>query len=250
MQTKGLPFSLYRTHRSLSMQGSYAAASDIGAHHAAAWLIKLDLLGAFPNFQDKAKALITYPRVRLGNDNLGLCKLPWVDVFNPDSEKMVNTDIYINPASQEIYADFYNGMLGTDMTWQEIFAQTDRDINLQRVMNAMVYGKDTGKQDWIPDRAIGPTDDALYDAERNYNDAEVAKTQGKTLADIQNMKTKEKRGVLMSHRKTQLTELIRTYYDERGWSASGIPTPETLKQIGLWEFLTDETKTGLAEIAG
>ncbi|MEI6306414.1 MAG: aldehyde ferredoxin oxidoreductase C-terminal domain-containing protein, partial [Deltaproteobacteria bacterium] len=40
MQTKGLPFSHYRTHRSLSMQGSYAAASDIGAHHAAAWLIK------------------------------------------------------------------------------------------------------------------------------------------------------------------------------------------------------------------
>ncbi|HUH65929.1 MAG TPA: aldehyde ferredoxin oxidoreductase C-terminal domain-containing protein, partial [Syntrophales bacterium] len=72
MQTKGLPFSLYRTHRSLSMQASYAAASDIGAHHAAAWLIKADLLGAFPTFADKAKALITYPRVRLGNDNLGL----------------------------------------------------------------------------------------------------------------------------------------------------------------------------------
>jgi len=31
MHTKGLPFSLYRTHRSLSMQASYAAASDIGA---------------------------------------------------------------------------------------------------------------------------------------------------------------------------------------------------------------------------
>ena len=81
MQTKGLPFSLYRTHRSLSMQASYAAASDIGAHHAAAWLVKVDLLGAFPSFEDKARALITYPRVRLGNDNLGLCKLPWVDVF-------------------------------------------------------------------------------------------------------------------------------------------------------------------------
>ena len=72
MQTKGLPFSLYRTHRSLSMQASYAAASDIGAHHAAAWLVKVDLLGAFPTFEAKAKALITYPRVRLGNDNLGL----------------------------------------------------------------------------------------------------------------------------------------------------------------------------------
>ncbi|MEK7374043.1 MAG: aldehyde ferredoxin oxidoreductase C-terminal domain-containing protein, partial [Thermodesulfobacteriota bacterium] len=170
MQTKGLPFSLYRTHRSLSMQGSYAAASDIGAHHAAAWLIKADLLGAFPTLQDKARALITYPRVRLGNDNLGLCKLPWVDVFNPESEKVKDTDKFINPASQELYADFYNGMLGTDLTWEQIFAQTDRDINLQRVMNVLVYGGETGKNDWIPERAIGPLDDDLYDAEKYYND--------------------------------------------------------------------------------
>ena len=116
MQAKGLPFTFYRTHRSLSMQGSYAAASDIGAHHAAAWLIKADLLGAFPTFEDKARALVTYPRVRLGNDNMGVCKLPWVDVFNPESSTRTGADIYINPASQEIYADFYNGVLGTDLS--------------------------------------------------------------------------------------------------------------------------------------
>ena len=88
---------------------------------------------------------------------------------------MKNTDIYINPASQEIYADFYNGVLGTDLTWEEIFAQTDRDINLQRVMNVMRYGNETGKHDWIPDRAIGPTDDLLYEAEKEYNDRELSK---------------------------------------------------------------------------
>ena len=166
MQTKGMPFSLYRTHRSLSMQASYAAASDIGAHHAAASFIKVDMLGAFATLQDRAKALITYPRVRLGNDNLGLCRLPWVDVFNPDSGNRKNTDIYINPASQEIYADFYNGMLGTNMTWEKIFEQTDRDINLQRVMNMMAYEKKTGEHDWIPDRAIGPTEDRLYEKKK------------------------------------------------------------------------------------
>ncbi|HET6421153.1 MAG TPA: aldehyde ferredoxin oxidoreductase C-terminal domain-containing protein, partial [Geobacteraceae bacterium] len=175
MQTKGLPFSFYRTHRSLSMQASYAAASDIGAHHAAAWLIKVDLLGAFPTFEDKAASLITYPRVRLGNDNMGVCKLPWVDVFNPESARVQNPEMHINPASQEIYAEFFNGMLGTDLTWQEIFEQTDRDINLQRVMNTMLYGRDTGSRDWIPDRAIGPTDNELYEAEGEYNDTEVAK---------------------------------------------------------------------------
>jgi aldehyde:ferredoxin oxidoreductase len=248
MQTKGLPFSLYRTHRSLSMQGSYAAASDIGAHHAAAWLIKIDLLGAFPTMEEKATALVMYPRVRLGNDNLGLCKLPWVDVFNPESAKMKDTDIYINPASQEIYADFYNGMLGTKMTWQEIFAQTDRDINLQRVMNIMVYGTETAGHDQIPDRAVGPTDDLLYDAEKEDNDRELAGVLEKPLAEVQDMPAAEKRELLMSRRKGQLRELVRTYYRVRGWNEEGIPTPETLKRIGLWEFLNGETRARITEM--
>ena len=248
MQAKGLPFSLYRTHRSLCMQASYAAASDIGAHHAAAWLIKVDLLGAFPTMQDKARALITYPRVRLGNDNLGLCKLPWVDVFNPESEKVKDTDKYINPASQEMYADFYNGMLGTNLTWEKIYEQTDRDINLQRVMNATIFGKDTGENDWIPDRAIGPTDDGLYDAEKDFHDAEVSNISGKSLDDIQKMETWEKRGILMCYRKGRLRELIQTYYHERGWNAAGIPTVDTLKQVGLWDYLTEGTKTKIREL--
>ena len=248
MQTKGLPFSLYRTHRSLSMQASYAAASDIGAHHAAAWLIKIDLLGAFPTLRDKARALITYPRVRLGNDNMGLCKLPWVDVFNPDSEQVKNTDKYINPASQKIYADFYNGMLGTNLTWEKIFEQTDRDINLQRVMNAMVYGKNTGQHDWIPDRAIGPIDNKLYDAEKDYHDQELSRFLEKSPTEIQNMTTGEKRANLMNHKKEQLRQLIQAYYQERGWNTSGIPTIDTLKQIGLWTFLNEGTKTKICEL--
>jgi aldehyde:ferredoxin oxidoreductase len=250
MQTKGLPFSLYRTHRSLSMQASYAAASDIGAHHAAAWLIKADLLGAFATLQDRAKALITYPRVRLGNDNMGLCKLPWVDVFNPESEKRKNTDIYINPASQEIYAEFYNGMLGTNMTWEKIFEQTDRDINLQRVMNVMTYGKNTGEQDWIPDRAIGPTENSLYESEKDYHDQQMSIIRNKPLAEIQKMKTAEKREILMKHRKDELRKLISVYYQERGWSSAGIPKVDTLKQIGLWNFLSDEARTKVATMNG
>jgi aldehyde:ferredoxin oxidoreductase len=250
MQTKGLPFSLYRTHRSLSMQGSYAAASDIGAHHAAAWLIKVDLLGAFPTLEDKARALITYPRVRLGNDNLGLCKLPWVDVFNPDSEKTKTADKFINPASQELYADFYNGMLGTDLTWEQIFAQTDRDINLQRVMNVMVYGNQTGVHDWIPERAIGPVDDELYEAEQTYHDQEVARVLNKSPEEIRNMPTERKRAILMDNRRELLRNLIQVYYRTRGWTPAGIPTPATLKDVGLWDFLTEDARKNIVSLAG
>jgi aldehyde:ferredoxin oxidoreductase len=250
MHAKGLPFTFYRTHRSLSMQGSYAAASDIGAHHAAAWLIKADLLGAFPTFEDKARALISYPRVRLGNDNMGVCKLPWVDVFNPESAARTGTDIYINPASQEIYADFYNGMLGTDLKWEDIFAQTDRDINLQRVLNVLHYREATGCHDWIPDRAIGPTDDVLYQAEAEYNDRDLAERLGKSVQEVCGMPTDEKRMMLMRLRKEQLRRLIGVYYQERGWNPSGIPMPETLKDLGLWEFLGGEARSIIQELTG
>ena len=249
MQTKRLPFSLYRTHRSLSMQGSYAAASDIGAHHAAAWLIKADLLGAFPSFEEKAKALMTYPRVRLGNDNMGLCKLPWVDVFNPESSERTGTDIYINPASQEIYADFYNAVLGTNLTWEEIFEQTDRDINLQRIMNILRFGADTGSFDWIPDRAIGPTDDPLYEAEHVQNDHELSEALGRPLKEILLMTVSERRERLMAHRKEQLRRLIGVYYEERGWNDNGIPQVDTLQRLGLWEFLDEEARQSITALA-
>jgi aldehyde:ferredoxin oxidoreductase len=250
MQTKGLPFSFYRTHRSLSMQASYAAASDIGAHHAAAWLIKVDLLGAFPTFEDKASSLITYPRVRLGNDNMGVCKLPWVDVFNPESAKVQNPDMHINPASQELYAEFFNGMLGTELTWEEIFAQTDRDINLQRVMNAMVYGRNTGSMDWIPERAIGPTEDSLYEEEAAYNDKDVARMLGKELADVQALPVAERRATLLAQRKAELQKLISMYYAMRGWNSLGIPTVATLQRLGLWQYLNTATREKLVELNG
>jgi aldehyde:ferredoxin oxidoreductase len=173
-----------------------------------------------------------------------------VDVFNPESGLRKNTDIYINPASQEIYAEFYNAMLGTNMTWEKIFEQTDRDINLQRVMNVMTYGTKTGEYDWIPDRAIGPIDDSLYDAEKDYHDQEVGRILNKPAAEIQKMKTAEKREILMQHRKEELRKLIDVYYQERGWTAAGIPKVETLKQIGLWNFLNEETKTRISGSSG
>jgi len=229
------------------MQGSYAAASDIGAHHAAAWLIKADLLGAFPTFEDKARALITYPRVRLGNDNMGLCKLPWVDVFNPESSERPG-DIFINPASQEIYAEFYNAMLGTDLGWEAIFAQTDRDINLQRVMNCLRFGADTGRMDWIPDRAVGPTDDGLYDTEQAENDRELCASLGLTMKELMRHSTAEKREMLMKHRKEQLRKLVGVYYEQRGWNTNGVPTVTTLQGLGVWGFLTDEARERITEL--
>jgi aldehyde:ferredoxin oxidoreductase len=109
-------------------------------------------------------------------------------------------------------------------------------------MNAMVFGKDTGKYDWAPDRAIGPTDDRLYEAEVAYHDSELSSILGKPLSEIRAMATAQKRRILMQTRKEHLHELIHTYYQERGWNANGVPTLKTLKKIGLWNFLSEEAK--------
>jgi aldehyde:ferredoxin oxidoreductase len=134
-------------------------------------------------------------------------------------------------------------MLGTNMTWEKIFEQTDRDINLQRVMNMMAYEKKTGEHDWIPDRAIGPTEDGLYEKEKDYNDGQLSSILNKPLDEIQKMPTAAKREILMKHRKEELKKLIGVYYAQRGWNNVGIPKVETLKKIGLWNFLSDEART-------
>jgi aldehyde:ferredoxin oxidoreductase len=36
--------------------------------------------------------------------------------------------------------------------------------------------------------------------------------------------------------------LIGVYYAQRGWTGAGIPKVETLKKIGLWDFLSDEAR--------
>ncbi len=45
----------------------------------------------------------------------------------------------------------------------------------------------------------------------------------------------------MEYRRNELKKLIGVYYAERGWNELGIPKVETLKAMGLWDFLCDET---------
>jgi aldehyde:ferredoxin oxidoreductase len=102
----------------------------------------------------------------------------------------------------------------------------------------------------VPDRAIGPTDDGLYDAEKDFHDSEIRKISEKTVEDVKKMSTGEKRELLMNFRKEQLRKLIQAYYRERGWNSTGIPKVETLERVGLWDYLNVETKTKIIELNG
>jgi aldehyde:ferredoxin oxidoreductase len=102
----------------------------------------------------------------------------------------------------------------------------------------------------VPDRAIGPTNDGLYDAEKDFHDSEISKISGKIVEDVQNMSTGEKRELLMNFRREQLRKLIQAYYRERGWNADGIPKVETLERVGLWDYLNEETRAKIIELNG
>ncbi len=54
----------------------------------------------------------------------------------------------------------------------------------------------------------------------------------------------------MKHRKEELRKLIVFYYRQRGWTDTGIPKVETLKQIGLWQYLSDEAKKTITGMNG
>ena len=102
--------------------------------------------------------------------------------------------------------------------------------------------------DWIPDRAIGPTDDRLYEAEQAENDRELCEAMGLQMKEIMGQSTAEKREMLMNHRKEQLRKLVKVYYEERGWNEGGIPTVATLQGLGLWGYLTAEARARITEL--
>jgi len=62
------------------------------------------------------------------------------------------------------------------------------------------------------------------------------------------MTTGSKRELLMKLRKKELRRLIDVYYQERGWNSRGIPLPETLKELGLWNFLNDKTRSIIEQL--
>ena len=59
-------------------------------------------------------------------------------------------------------------------------------------MNTMMFCRDTGKMDWIPDRVIGLTEDTLYEVVREHNDREVGGFMWKSLEGLQGLSSAKK----------------------------------------------------------
>jgi aldehyde:ferredoxin oxidoreductase len=232
MECKGLEFSLYVTKESLAQQGGYGFALK-GAQHDEAWMIFMDQVNnELPSFELKAKALKWFPLFRTWFNATGLCKLPWIDVRNPEA---VNTsEPAKNLPSAQYFVEYYNGTVGAHKSLEDLLRDSERLYTLQKLIN-LKHGVGTREHDQIPLRAMSPVYVEEYRSRQERYDRQLTEiVGGKRLpADAQ-----QRLDLLIAIRQKQYQELCDTVYQEKGYDRNGVPTHETLAAFDLLDAET------------
>eukprot|EP01106_Pelomyxa_sp_JSP_P014091 TRINITY_DN439_c0_g1_i1.p1 TRINITY_DN439_c0_g1~~TRINITY_DN439_c0_g1_i1.p1 ORF type:complete len:315 (+),score=97.60 TRINITY_DN439_c0_g1_i1:115-1059(+) len=228
MESKGLEFSEYITKESLAQQGGYGLALK-GPQHDEAWLIFLDMVHNYmPTFEQKAEALHWFPMWRTWFGLCGLCKLPWNDVVPEDNKTTAQPSKVAKHL--EWYRQFYNSVTGASLqSVDEMIQMSERVYNFQRVFG-LRQGLGTAEHDELPYRAVGPVTKEEYESRAERYDKQLTQKYG---FDIMGKTTAEKVAELRRRREAQYQELKQAVYLRRGWSPRGVPTPDTLKRLGI-----------------
>jgi aldehyde:ferredoxin oxidoreductase len=230
MENKGLEFSEYVCKESLAQQGGYGLTNK-GPQHDEAWLIFMDMVNKqIPTFVDKAEALHYFPMWRTWFGLVGLCKLPWNDVTPPSNAKAKEPAKI--PDHVQNYADMMSGTLGREIKPQDLIDMSERVYNFQRAMNVWM-GRGTRKDDWIPVRALGPVTDMEYLSREERYDKQLVEKGLVSKERIDLVPLKERRAILIDHRKDQYEKLTDAVYHRRGWTQNGIPTPKKMRELGF-----------------
>ncbi len=227
MECKGLEVSEYMTKESLTQQGGYAMANK-GAQHDEAWLIFMELVHKqIPTFEDKAEALYYFPMFRTWFSLQGLCKLPWNDI-TPVSNKTAKEPAKV-PEHQENYRWLYEGVTGEPLPEEKMILQAERVYYFQRVFNLrMGFGQ--RDQDIPPYRMVGPVTNEEYESRVERYDKQLKEEAG---IDPTHMSTTEKVAALRKFRTDRYEKLVDTVYARRKWTKEGIPTIESLRDLGI-----------------
>ncbi len=240
MEVKGLEFSMYITKESLAQQGGYGFALK-GPQHDEAWLIFIDQVHKeLPTFEMKADALKWFPLIRTWFNAVGLCKLPWIDVRHPDAAATVNPAQ--NTPTLEYYVKYLNATTGSNKTLQDVLDDSERLYLIQKMIN-LRQGKGTRISDQIPLRAMGPVFVNEYEERSEYYDQWLKEQTGKTLLPA---RVEERLKRLIRLRKEAYQKLCDAVYLAKGYTADGVPLPETLERFGL---LDDRATSLLSEYA-
>ena len=240
MEVKGLEFSMYISKESLAQQGGYGFALK-GPQHDEAWLIFIDQVhGELPTFEDKANALRWFPLIRTWFNATGLCKLPWIDVRNPEA---AHTDEPAkNLPSFAHYVAYLNATTGSDKELQDVLDDSERLYILQKLINVR-HGKGTRASDLPPLRAMGPAFFNEYQSRAEYYDDWLREhLDGDPFPDA----PEERHQLVVEKRQQAYQQLCDVVYEEKGFTQNGVPKPETVERFGLMD---EQARQLLAEVS-
>ncbi|HSW57092.1 MAG TPA: aldehyde ferredoxin oxidoreductase C-terminal domain-containing protein [Dehalococcoidales bacterium] len=241
MEAKGLEFSMYVTKESLAQQGGYGFSLK-GPQHDEAWLIFIDQVHKeLPTFELKASALKWFPLIRTWFNATGLCKLPWIDVRNPEAAK--TSEPAKNIPSLAYYVDYLNGTTGSKKTLQDVLDDSERLQLLQKLIN-LRQGKGTRSSDQIPWRAVGPVYMNEYHARTEYYEEWLKQNlKGAALPPTD----EERHKLLMKKRLEAFSELCDHVYARKGYNSEAVPRRETVKKFDLLDEQADRLLSRFGE---
>jgi aldehyde:ferredoxin oxidoreductase len=157
----------------------------------------------------------------------GFCKLPWNDVVDPkNAEADEPAKIPHHVAN---YVEIFSAVTGREVTADELIRMSERVYNFQRVFNIRL-GKGLREHDSVPYRSMGPVTPTEYRSRQARYDRQLREWLG---LDPESMSIAEKLAAHRQHRTAQYEQLIDAVYARRGWTADGVPTPETLAGLDL-----------------
>jgi aldehyde:ferredoxin oxidoreductase len=229
MEVKGLEFSMYISKESLAQQGGYGFALK-GPQHDEAWLIFIDQVHKeLPTFEQKANALKWFPLIRTWFNATGLCKLPWIDVRNPEAAS--TAEPAKNLPTLAYYVNYLNATTGSSKKLQDILDDSERLYILQKLIN-LRQGKGTRASDQIPLRAMGPAYLNEYEFRAEYYDEWLKKQLGDGNIPVS---LEERHKLLLEKRMQAYQKLCDIVYEEKGFTSQGIPKRETVGRFGLMD---------------
>ena len=233
MEVKGLEFSMYSTKESLAQQGGYGFALK-GPQHDEAWLIFIDQVHKeLPTFEQKADALKWFPLIRTWFNATGLCKLPWIDVRNPEAANTAEPSK--NIPTLDYYVAYLNATTGSNKKLEDVLGDSERLYILQKLIN-LNHGKGTRASDQIPLRAMGPVYLNEYEARAEFYQEWLQQQDG--IGELPGS-MEERHRLLMEKRVEAYRQLCDIVYESKGFTSEGVPKRETVEKFGLMDDRAD-----------
>ena len=203
IHVKGLEWSGYECRNAPGMMLAYMT-SDVGAHHARAWVLGHDLAGSAANVHElivsdggseklpksglegRVSKVIDSQHLRPLFDLLGICRLQFMELG----------------FEVEYYERLFEGVTGRRLTWNQMLSISEKVWQLTRSISAREIQGFGRSWDYPPIRFMAePVPDG------------------------------PNQGHCISRKEVDI--LLDEYYTLRGWDENGIPRAETLKRFGL-----------------